>query len=107
MGGKAAHLPPTIGGVKLQSQNQYARNLLLECDCGSHAIELTKFHDEDEIYLGFWFRGLQVMTFWERLRAIWSIFIRGRSYHFEEIILTKQDAKELRDFLDDILSTMV
>ena len=87
-----------------KGEGKFCRRVLVECDCWSHAIELCKFHGEPEVYINFWFRGYDEMPLLEKIKAIWKI-LRGDFYHFEEIVLKEEDARKLKDSLEELLSS--
>lgn len=89
----------------MRFEDKYSRMLFVKCDCGDHAIELIKFHGETKVYLNCWFMGRTGVPFLERLRAIWKIFVRGGGYLFEEVILDRKAARELKSYLEDVLAS--
>ncbi len=81
-----------------------SHKIFVECDCESHAIELMKFHDEDSVWLTFWFMGFKNLSLLERLRVIWNILIRGRSCAFEQMVLLRENAVRLKECLEELLA---
>lgn len=86
-----------------KGKEKFCRKVLVECDCWAHAIELCRFRGEPEVYLNFWLRGYCKMPLLERIKAVWQI-LRGNFYHFEEIVLKEEDARKLKDSLEELLS---
>lgn len=89
----------------MRSEDRYSRKLFVGCDCGAHAIELTRFRGEDEVYLNCWFMGRVGVPLLERLKAIWKIFVHGGGYLFEEIILDRKAVQELKSYLEEVLAS--
>lgn len=88
----------------MRCDDPFFRVLFVKCDRGVHAIELYKEHNEDFICLDFWwYMGHNKMPFRKRLKAIWNILIRGGGCLFEEITLSKEKAKELKTYLEEVL----
>lgn len=79
---------------------------LLICSCGSceHQAILSYWHDEDypEVYLsihlitweGFWRR------LWTGLR--YAFGYKSKYGHFDEMVITPEEAKNIRDFFADV-----
>lgn len=86
----------------MRQDDALARRVFLHCACGEHAIELSRYHGDDEIYLSFWYLGRWLKPLWARLTVAWKV-LTGRDYCYEEIVLTRNDAEQLRDYLNDLL----
>lgn len=81
----------------------------IPCSCGTHSINITYFDDEDkEVYLSFFVDRfyLQDGIFRTVLRRIKCAFLIlcGKSYKFEEIVLSKEDLKILEQEIHNILN---
>lgn len=78
--------------------------LYIGCDCHdpSHAVKLTKFHDddllEDTIYLSYLHHNLDLLG---RLRLAWDL-IWNKSISYNEIILKKETWTELTQILNNL-----
>jgi hypothetical protein len=78
--------------------------LYIGCDCHdpSHAVKLTKFHDddllEDTIYLSYLHQNLDLLG---RLRLAWDL-IWNNSIDLNEIVLKRETWTELADVLNKI-----
>lgn len=78
-----------------------SKDLIIPCSCGEDAFlrfinfdEIDEF--SDEIYISI--TGQEICSFKEKLKAIWSILIRGQ-YENYGIISNKEDIKKIIDFL--------
>lgn len=81
----------------------------IPCSCGTHSINITYFDDENqEVYLSFFVDRfyLQDGIFRTVLRRIKRAFLIlcGKSYRFEEIVLSKEDLKTLEQEIHNILN---
>ena len=71
------------------------------------SINLYKIEPEDEeIYLDFWIMEWVshnvIQEIKERIKMAWNILIKG-NYKYQEIILTNDNAYELRKWLDAVI----
>ncbi len=79
--------------------------ILVECQCGSEGI--TVEHFDDEIYLSFWVDTwyAEQKSFLEeilkRIKIAWTILRKGM-YLYQEIILTKDEANRLYEYLGKV-----
>jgi hypothetical protein len=79
--------------------------ILVECQCGSEGI--TVEHFDDEIYLSFWVDTwyAEQKSFLDeilkRLKIAWTILRKGM-YLYQEIILTKDEANRLYEYLGKV-----
>lgn len=79
--------------------------IIVECKCGSEGI--TVEHFDDEIYLSFWIDTwyAEQKSFLEeilkRLKIAWTILRKGM-FLYQEIILTKDEAKRLYEYLGKV-----
>jgi len=88
----------------IKDENKLCFKIFVECDCWSHAVELCRFHGEPEVYLSLWLRGFCSMPLLQRLKALWRILL-GKTYCFEEVILSVDDAQKLKDYLGELLAS--
>ena len=63
---------------------------------------LTKFDDEEEIYVSFWREGLNPvkLTWWMRLKLCWMALTKG-NYYEDQLILSKEEARQLCTWIQD------
>lgn len=64
------------------------REALVKCSCHVHGLHLTRFEDDDELYLSIWeARSYGGKPSWRgpggRLQHIWRIIRKGRPYDDE------------------------
>lgn len=81
----------------------------LPCDANDHILKVECFEDLEvdplyyfNIYIDAYYAG-QISIFRklkERANIIWHV-LRGREYLFEEIVVTKEHAQELRKLFDE------
>ena len=73
-----------------------SREKFIKCSCHSEGVLLTKFDDEEEIYVSFWREGLNPvkLTWWMRLKLCWMALTKG-NYYDDQLILNKEKAMEL------------
>ena len=70
---------------------------------------ITKFDDEEEMYLSYWRQGINPvkLSWWMRLKLCWIVLTKG-NYYEDQIILNKEKAMELslwiQDEYDDIIA---
>ena len=80
----------------------------IPCSCGCHSINITYFNDElDDIFLSFLTESFYnqdgiIKTIWKRIKKAFSILC-GKSYRFEEIVLSKEDLEKLEQEFHKIL----
>lgn len=73
-----------------------SREKFIKCSCHSEGVLLTKFDDEEELYVSFWREGLNPvkLTWWMRLKLCWMALTKG-NYYDDQLILSKEKAMEL------------
>lgn len=90
------------------SKDRWSNHIFLECSCWSHAVEFIKFHGEEDkdefIYLNFWFQGHRKVSLIEKLKAVWKILTKSDGYYFDEIIIGREAAEQLKQYLEEALS---
>ena len=72
------------------------REKFIKCSCHSEGMLLTKFDDEEEIYVSFWREGINPvkLTWWMRLKLCWVALTKG-NYYEDQLILSKEEAMKL------------
>ena len=91
---------------KDEETNQVVINI--PCSCGCHSMNITYFNDElDDIFLSFLTESFYnqdgiIKTIWKRIKNAFSILC-GKSYRFEEIVLSKEDLEKLEQEFHKIL----
>ena len=75
---------------------------MVHCECGSEAIQITKWADESEVYMSWWTRGHGGnMPIWRfQLQHIWHIIRKGTPYS-DDIVLSQDETKTLIVALQD------
>lgn len=95
---------------KFVTESKWSRHIFVKCDCWSHGIELTKFKDEGDddpavIYMSLWYHGRRGTSLIERLKAAWKVLTAlGGPYYFDEIVLTREAAEHLKQYLEEALA---
>lgn len=68
------------------------------CSCGSEVMVVDIDKEYDLVYISIYEQYNSKNTFWNKLRHIWRILWYGNPWG-DEIVLTKEDAIELGNFL--------
>ena len=78
------------------------REKFIKCSCHSEGVLLTKFDDEEELYISFWREGLNPvkLTWWMRLKLCWMALTKG-NYYEDQLILGKEEARQLCTWIQD------
>ena len=73
-----------------------SREKFIKCSCHGEGMLLTKFDDEEEIYVSFWREGINPvkLTWWMRLKLCYLALFKG-NYYEDQLILSKEEAMEL------------
>lgn len=69
------------------------KDLYLECACKSEVLRVSKWEDEQEIYLSVYSYFNEKYSFWERLK-----FLFGGKTKTTDIILNKKEFNKLKKF---------
>ena len=69
-----------------------------KCSCSGHALNVTKFEDEEQSYVSIWQQGHHKLGWRYKLRQIWHIIKTGTPYE-DEVVLNKKETLELARFL--------
>lgn len=80
-------------------------NIFIKCECHAEAIEVHYWKEDGEFYLSFWDIGRSKVSWipWrKRFLMIWRILM-GKDLYADMIILNKDKAKELVNFINDKL----
>lgn len=78
------------------------RVAFLRCECSGHAIELTRYEDEEEVSVTVWHAGFRAAdSFWDRVKLIWNVLRYGTSY-VADVILSKEECAKLEFFLKEV-----
>ena len=78
------------------------KELLLKCQCFSHGIELSKYDDDEDILISFWYYGFYNLdTMWNRIKSAWQM-LRKRKVLYNDFDLSKEDSKKLINYLQEI-----
>ena len=66
------------------------REKFIKCSCHAKGMLLTKFDDEEEIYVSFWREGINPvkLTWWMRLKLCLLDLNKG-NYYEDQLILSK------------------
>ena len=78
------------------------REKFIKCSCHGEGMLLTKFDDEEEIYVSFWREGIHPvkLTWWMRLKLCYLSLFKG-NYYEDQLILNKESAKELAEWINE------
>lgn len=91
---------------KDEKTNQIIINI--PCSCGCHSVNISYFDDEmDDIFLSFFVDNFYnqdgiFKTIYKRIKKAFLILC-GKSYRFEEIVLSKEDLEKLEQEFHNIL----
>ena len=76
------------------------------CSCHTEALLISKFDDEDEVYVSIWTQAYAAAspqyTWRHKLKHIWAI-LRTGTPHTDQIVLDKAATVELRDYLNTLI----
>jgi hypothetical protein len=82
--------------------------IIIQCDChGGHFIVLSFWDiggdtgEESEGYLEMLGDFECPPSLWSRIKGAWSVF-RMTHWHWASVVLTKDDSKRIREFLEKI-----
>lgn len=76
----------------------------IECECHAEALAVTPDREFGDLYLAIYAPRCEGKTPWlYRLRAAWRVLRHGTPYA-DQIILSKQGARELKAVISDFLS---
>lgn len=82
--------------------------IYLECECGTHLMQIVSFDDDPDIYINFYTDNFYAQQkenifkrMWNKLKHIWYI-ITNKQYVFEEIVVQKKDIDKLVNALQKI-----
>ena len=73
-----------------------SREKFIKCSCHGEGMLLTKFDDEEELYVSFWREGINPvkLTWWMRLKLCYLALFKG-NYYEDQLILSKEEAMKL------------
>ncbi|MBR4023450.1 MAG: hypothetical protein IKI94_12830 [Ruminococcus sp.] len=77
--------------------------IFCECGCGNGVV-LKADNEESELSLQLVsdnFYTKQTNVFWEKLKRIWFI-IRGKEYRYFDILISKDELKEFKNFVSKL-----
>jgi len=90
--------------VKILNMVKFEKNrtTFILCDCRSEVLVLDYDREYDLMELSI-YENLSSyrhkMSFWQRLRYIYQVIVKGRPYS-DQIILTKEQLKDLSSFIN-------
>lgn len=82
-------------------KNPYVR--FIPCECHGHALSVTTWSEDDDIYLEQWFLGNRKAGLWNKLKAAYQFF-RDNEYCSADFIMERAEAEELIDILQEALN---
>ena len=87
------------------------KNLIVDCDCGCDEglrIRINEFHEDSYAILSYVsgnFYKDQDLSFWQvfklKCKKIWRI-LRNKDYCYSEIVISKEDFKELQEYIASV-----
>lgn len=97
---KASFFSKNMESQKIENQEESA---FFECSCFSHAMHVSKFKEEEEIYISVWERGINngKLSVWQRIRYAFKIIKDGKPYG-DEVVLSKNTSLRLVRFLKNL-----
>lgn len=83
--------------------NLVTKQLFIQCDCSSEGILLTHYDDEPNIYLAIYSEGqfIKKPSLWRKLKYCIN-YLRTSKIYEDQIILSFEKAKELKNWIDSI-----
>lgn len=76
------------------------RELIVKCGDNCSCLSVDKFPDEDKYYVTV-YKSYAGKSFYEKLKAIYSIIFGGEVVN-AEVVLEPEDFEKLKNFADDI-----
>ena len=75
-------------------------SIFIKCECSGEGLGVDYYEDDGVYYFSYWKSGIsnQKLSWKERFRHCWNVLIKGKAFN-DEVILTKDKANELVDFL--------
>lgn len=93
---------------KQETTNSTEREVIVECDCGTHSFHIKSFDDDEEYYFEIWASNFYTKQkenlckrFVHRVKLIWYAII-GKEYLLEDIVLTDDDIINLVKNLEEL-----
>ena len=84
------------------------KQIIVECECGTHLFKIISYNDSEEIYFDIWssnFCNKQkkpiLSKISNKIKMIWFA-ITGKEYRLEDFILNKKDVNSLIEALQNI-----
>lgn len=78
------------------NEDKDEKKIFVECSCRTHGFEVSRFKDDDTVYLSlytsnFYFKQDKFFArLWKKVKNIFSI-IRGKEYRLDETVLTLEE----------------
>lgn len=89
-----------------EEDREFVKEVMVKCECFAHAIELTKFEDDDDLFVSIWYLGrIGKKSLIDRIKDAWNILIGNRTF-IEEVILNKESVAVLKNYLDEYLKSV-
>lgn len=78
------------------------KTVYVDCDCRSHLIIASTWHEERAIIFGYFCHGRKGEQFpwWWRWKVAWRVLTKGTPY-CDDISLTYKEARKLAKFLEE------
>lgn len=82
------------------TETSTVKQQFFSCDCNAEGVLLSKFDDEDDIYLAIYTYGQfhSKPTIWNRIKYCWHHLTTGRIYQ-DQIVLDSKTAKKLANWI--------
>ena len=81
---------------RINNENNGKSEIIVKCVDNCSCMSVDKFNDETDYYVTF-YKSYGNKSFWGRVKEAWKT-IRGLNSNFNEIILTQEDFKRLKNF---------
>lgn len=74
------------------------KTIFIPCNCKSEVVGLSKYDDEDEIYLTVYKYSSISFSFFTRIKMAWKV-IKGESIDTADVVLSKENFEKIKEFL--------
>lgn len=73
------------------------KTIFIPCNCKSEVVGLSKYDDEDEIYLTVYKYSSTSYSFFARIKMAWKV-LKGESIDTADVVLSKENFEKIRQF---------
>lgn len=73
------------------------------CECCGHALAVSVWKDDPDIFISWWHSGHTCHSLWRRLKATWEFF-KTSTYEHTDIILNRDEVSDFIDYLHEAMN---